>query len=345
MKAYLDLLGKRGERGLVYPDDDLVCCLRVRRHAPDHPINRAQPGDWLYMDAPRFPRGPTAGVQVRIVVRPLRVYIADHDRLFRRRDQIYGDRWGQPDWYDDKPEGARFWARGWDDLRDNDRLDELRKEDFDDANDRGLYAPGALFDHSPEMSAMRAEDRRRRHREMKALLDRVLLDQSPGDLDRPGPVAEIDRLSWASIPGLVQMQRDHPVMAGVFYLPLPTETKGGPAWPRTVRDQMGAHRAKARILARPLDTPLSLDISVRGAGPGRKDYDNLAHVLLLPFEDIFCAGRRGTVVSYRVYESAADEPGVRVMIMTDQRLHDMEDAIAASRAWVMRHGPSLLRDR
>jgi hypothetical protein len=108
---------------------------------------------------------------------------------------------------------------------------------------------------------------------------------------------------------------------------------------------MEAHRAKARVLARPLDTPLSLDISVRGAGPGRKDHDNLAHLLLPPFEKIFCAGRRGTVVSYRVYETKADEPGVRVMVMTDQRLHDMEDAIAASRNWVLRYGPSPVQER
>jgi hypothetical protein len=158
-------------------------------------------------------------------------------------------------------------------------------------------------------------------------------------------VAEIDRLAWASIPELVTMTRHHPVMAGVFYLPLPTETKGGPDWSQTVRDELEAHRAKARILARPLDTPLSLDISVGGTGAGRKDYDNLAHLLLPPFEATFCDGRRGTVVSYRVYEAEAVEPGVRVMVMTDQRLHDMEDAIAASRNWVLRHGPSLMRDR
>lgn len=274
VKAYLDLLGKRGE-GLVYPDDALVCHLRVRRHAADHPINRAHPEDWLYMDAPRFPWGPAAGVQVRIVVRPLRVYITDYDRLFRRRDQIFSRHRRRSDWDDDEPEGARFWARGWDDLSDDDRLTELRKEDFDDANDRGLYAPNGLFDRSPEMAALRIDERRRRHREIKALLDRVLLDQRPGELDRPGLVSEIDRLSWASVPELAAMIRHHPVMAGVFYLPLPTETEGGPDWSRIVRDEMEAHRASARILARPLDTPLSLDISVRGAGPGRKDHDNL----------------------------------------------------------------------
>jgi len=108
---------------------------------------------------------------------------------------------------------------------------------------------------------------------------------------------------------------------------------------------MEAHRAKVPILARPLDTPLALDISVRGAGTGRKDYDNLAHVVLPPFEEIFCEGQRGTVVSYRVYEGEAEQPGVRVMVMTDERLQDMEDAITGSRDWILRHGPQLLRER
>lgn len=345
VKAYLDLLGKRGERGLVYADDELVHHLRVRRHAPDHPLNRSEPGDWLYIDDPRFPWGPADGVQVRVVVRPLRLYVADYDRLWRRRDEIFGDSWQREEWDDDdEREGARFWERRWDDINDDDRLSELRQEDFDDANNRGLYAPDSLFD-DVKMAAIRTEQRRRRQREIKALLDRLLLDQRPGRLDRPGPVAEIDRLSWAGVPELLAITRHHPIMAGVFYLPLPTEIKGGPDWSLTVRREMEAHRARAPILARPLDTPLSLDISVRGTGSGRKDYDNLAHLVLRPFEEIFCDGLRGTVVSYRVYESEGEEPGVRVMVMGDERLHDMEDAIVASRDWVLRHGPALLRNR
>jgi hypothetical protein len=347
VKAYLDLLGKRGAKGLVYEDDELVRHLRVRRHAADHPIRRAQPEDWLYMDDPRFPWGPSAGVRVVIVIRPLRVYVADYDRLFRRREQIFGDHATDRNWDDDKPAGARFWTRGWDDIRDSDRLRDLRSEDADDANSRGRFAPGGLYDHSSEMSVMRDEQRRRRRREIKALLDRLLLDQRPDDLDRPGPVAEVDRLAWASIPELLAMKRHHPVMAGVFYVPLPPNTKGGPNWSQTVRHEMEAHQTKLGIHGRrlDLDTPLSLDISVRGAGAGRKDYDNLAHLLLPPFEEIFCAGRRGTVVSYRVYESEGNEPGVRVMLTTDSRLQALEDAISASRGWVLRHGPSLMRDR
>jgi hypothetical protein len=187
------------------------------------------------------------------------------------------------------------------------------------------------------MKAIRAQQRRRRRREIKALLDRLVLDQAPDDLDRPGPLAELDRLTWASLPALLAMKREHPIMPGVFYLSLPSEKKGGADWGDVIQGEMEAHRAKARILGRALDTPLSLDISVRGAGRGRKDYDNLAHVILPPFEAIFCAGQRGTIVSYRVYESEG-EPGVRVMVLTDQRLHDLEDAIATSRGWVLRHG-------
>jgi Holliday junction resolvase RusA-like endonuclease len=344
VKAYLDLLGKRGEEGLVYPDDEVVRHLRVRRHAPDHPIHRAQPEDWIHMGQPSFPWGPDHGVEARIVLRPLRLYISDFDRLWRRSDQIF-DRARSSVWDRDEPAGARFWAHQWDDLRDHDRLAELRREDRDDVSDSGLYAPGGLFDASPEMRAIRMDDRRRRQRETKALLDRLLLDQRPGELDRPGPVAEIDQLTWAHVPELVAMKREHPVMPGVFYLPLPTESEGGPDWAQVVRREMEAHRVKTRVLGRPLDTPLSLDISVRGATSGRKDYDNLAHIVLPAFEQIFCADVRGTVVSYRVYESDGDEPAVRVMVTTDQRLQDMEDAIATSRDWVLRHGPALLRMR
>jgi hypothetical protein len=343
VKAYLDLLGKRGEQALVYRDDDLIHHLRVRRHAPDHPIHRAEPEDWSYIRSPQFPWGPADGVEARIVVKPLRLYTSDYDRLWQRRDQVFDDD-RRHRWHHDDPAGARFWARQWDDERDDERLSGLRQEDRDDANDRGLYAPGGLFDASAEMQAMRLEDRRRRQRETKAILDRLLLDQKPGKLDRPGPVPEIDRLTWAHILELLAMTRQHPIIAGVFYFPLPAEKDGGPDWPTVVRQAMQDHQAKSRILARTLDTPLSLDISVRGAGSGRKDYDNLAHIVLRTFEEIFCAGVRGTVVSYRVYECEGEKPAVRVMVTTDQRLQNMEEAIETSRGWVLRHGPTLLRD-
>jgi hypothetical protein len=91
VKAYLDLRGKRGEPPLVYADDECVHYLRVRRHANDHPIARAEPEDWIYMDRPRRPWAPDLGVEVVITVRPLRAYIVDYDRLFRRREQVFGE--------------------------------------------------------------------------------------------------------------------------------------------------------------------------------------------------------------------------------------------------------------
>jgi hypothetical protein len=143
VKAYLDLLGKQGSQAVAYRDDAQVCHLRVRRHARDHPIHRAEPEDWLHMDGPRFPSGPKRGVEVRILVRPLRLYTADYDRLFRRREAVFGEdapRSGgryDRDRYDAEPPGARFWARAWNDLDDDDRLRELRREEQDDASNRG----------------------------------------------------------------------------------------------------------------------------------------------------------------------------------------------------------------
>jgi hypothetical protein len=341
VKAYLDLLGKRGEPPLVYADDELVHHLRVRRHANDHPITRAEPEDWIHMDRPRLPWGPATGVEVKITVRPLRTYVADYERLFRRRDQIFGEKLERARWYDDYDDraGGGFWKEDWDDSRDSDRLSELRSEDADDEGDRGMYAPGGLYDSSAEARKMRMSDRRRRKREIKALLNKLILEQRPGQLDRPGPISEIDLLSWAGIPELLAMTRGNPVMPGVFYLPLPSQRPGDVRWSDTVRGAMADHRGKFRILERPFDTPLTLDISVRGAGVGRRDLDNLAHDVLVPFEQVFCADRRGTVVSYRVYLADGEPPEVRVMVLADHRLSDMEDAIRASRHWILSRGP------
>lgn len=344
VKAYLDLLGKRGEPPLVYADDECVHHLRVRRHASDHPIARAEPEDWIHMDRPRLPWGPDQGVEVAITVRPLRTYIADYDRLFRRREQIFGEDLRRHRWDDDDDRvGAGFWKEDWDDLHDDDRLRELRSEDADDRANRGLYAPGGLYDGWAHGQEMRMSERRRRVREIKVLLDKLILDQRPRKLDPPGPVSEIDVLSWAAVPELLAMTRAHPITTGVFYLPLPPEASGELAWRQTVRTVMTAHQRKVRILERPFDTPLSLDISVRGAGRGRRDLDNIAHDVLIPFEEVFCADRRGTVVSYRAYLADSDEPGVRVMVLADHRSHDMEDAIKASRDWVLANGPAHLR--
>jgi hypothetical protein len=129
-------------------------------------------------------------------------------------------------------------------------------------------------------------------------------------------------------------------MAGSFFLPLPPKTSKGDDWRDMVRDAMEEHRRKfAAIASEPLDTGLALDISVRGAGTNRRDLDNLARDVLVPFEQLYCANERGTVVSYRVYEAEGPRDEVRVLVMTDSRLHQLEDAIAQARHWSLSHGP------
>jgi Holliday junction resolvase RusA-like endonuclease len=334
VKAYLDLL-----KGLVYEDDRSVCHLRVARHARDNPLFREAPEDWLFRPDRRMPHGPPDGVAVRLRIMPLRVYTADYDRAFRLRDKIWEGDGFRSRWSDD--DGHQFWESGWQPIKDDDRLDELRAEHREDLNDEGpLYGPGGLYDDE-SMLAVRTSERQRRVREYRALRHKLLLDQRPQDYDRPGPRSELDELIWSGMGEDAKLlwHRDA-LMAGSFFLPLPPETSTGANWRDMVRDAMEEHRRKfAAIASEALDTGLALDISVRGAGTNRRDLDNLARDVLVPFEQLYCADERGTVVSYRVYEAEGPHDEVRVLVMTDSRLHQLEDVIAQARHWNLRCGP------
>ena len=78
-------------------------------------------------------------------------------------------------------------------------------------------------------------------------------------------------------------------------------------------------------------------------GENSKDIDNLAHVVLQAFEELFCGQNRGTVTSYRAYRAEGGEPGVRVIIMAGERLDQLQDAMDATRDYLMSRGPD--RDR
>jgi hypothetical protein len=77
---------------------------------------------------------------------------------------------------------------------------------------------------------------------------------------------------------------------------------------------------------------------------GRKDLDNLAHALMVPYERVYCAGARGTIASYRVYVSDQEPPGVRVLVMPDSRLETLEQALDTTRNWLIRNPPHLRDD-
>lgn len=333
VKAYLDLL-----QGPVYEDDRSVRHLRVARHARDNPTLREPPEDWLYAGERRRPRGPAEGVDVRIRVLPMRLYTTDFDRAFDLREQVFGDSERYRSW--DHQLDHPFWAVEWRPNEDDDRLSVLRAEHRDDLENRGLYELGGFYD-TETMRGLRLAQRHRREREIRALRHRLFLDQRPQDYDRPGPRSELDELLWKGMGEHADLLRDRDLlMPGSFFLPLPPEAHGDGPWKRTVTAAMAEHRERfPGFSAEPLDRALALDIAVRGAGANRRDLDNLARDILVPFEESYCAGRRGTVVSYRVYEAEGPRDEVRVLVMADERLHQLEDAIAKARNWILLHGP------
>lgn len=336
VKAYLDAL-----QGVVYADDRLVHHLRVTRHARDNPYFRSLPEDWLDGPWPRIPHGPADRVEVRVKVMPLRLYVADYDRVFRFRDQA--DRIGSL--YDDREEeDGEFWQGGWEHVRDDDELSELRAEHDDDLNDRGVYSP----EFAGIQGDLRGAFRRRRERRMAAMTRKLLLDQRPGTLDRPGPPSERDAWLFEGAPKLEEMARAEYLEPGRLLLPPKPEAatpEGTPSWAEQVRTNMRDHRAKWRLLDEPYDAPFALDISLRGAGEGRRDVDNFARPILEAFEEVFCSNRRGTVASYRAYVAEGGTPAIRVLVMPDQRLQGLDDARTAARWKRIQHGPREFDDR
>lgn len=287
---------------------------------------------------PRFPRGPKSHVEVRISIQPLRTYVGDVDRLFGLRDRVFEDPYG--DAVD--ADGAEFFGSRFDHFEDDERLDELREEERDEAERRGLYAPGGLFDAHPELAANLGH---RRKAELRALRRKLLLDNGPGPLDRPGPPPAVTRLLWHSDPSLKRLDSDGIFGPGRFHLPEPAEVRGGATWRHQVRREMTDLHGRWRILDVLIGAPLALDIAVRGSAAG-KDLDNLARDVVVPFEEVFCANERGTVASYRVYRATPESgvPGVRLSVTGDERLGSFERAMTTARQWLLIRGPRYADD-
>jgi hypothetical protein len=84
---------------------------------------------------------------------------------------------------------------------------------------------------------------------------------------------------------------------------------------------------------------------MRWSGANSRDIDDTAHAVLTAFEELYCGERRGTVVRYRVYRRVGENPGVRVQVMTDERLRQLDAGIEAARAVVIRLGGRGILDR
>jgi hypothetical protein len=172
---------------------------------------------------------------------PLRLYVADYDRAFRLRDKIFGelDPWGSQH---EESRGHEFWARSWNHNDDDEKLSNLRSEQRADLADVApLYGPGGLYDGDQARRELRLHDRLRREREIQALRNRLLLDQRPDELDRPGPTSELDERTWGRIDWLAEMKRTEALLPGSFFLPLPPEKRDMTEWRTTVRRAIEEH--------------------------------------------------------------------------------------------------------
>jgi hypothetical protein len=103
-----------------------------------------------------------------------------------------------------------------------------------------------------------------------------------------------------------------------FWISLPGGHKGSSgSWKQELADALDAFQA--REVGLPLRGFVALDIAVRGASLEGKDLDNLAHGILVRFEEALCV-RRGTVSCYRVYTAPGQPDGVQVRVLSATRL-------------------------
>jgi hypothetical protein len=322
VKAYLDLL-----EGIAYPNDEVVSYLRVTRHAGDNPWFRREGDnfDLLYGSRPRIPYGPEGHVEAEVLIQPVRTYISDFDRVFRLREEVFGDGWE----IGDEP-GAEFFSKQFDHGADSLRMDDLLEEEEDDQAAGGVSS----FD-----AALGERFRRMRQAELRALRRKLLLGHGPDSMDRPGPPSPFTQWLWRLSPDLKTMQTETLRGPGRFILPLPPTTSGGEAWRETVRGAMTSHHSGWGILDALQGTALALDIALRGVTQSPRDLDNLARDVVGPFEEVFCGDERGAVASYRVYRADLGPPGVTVHVLADERLESLERAIDSARQWMLARGP------
>jgi hypothetical protein len=327
VKAYLDLL-----QGLVYADDRQIRHLRVTRHANDNPILAANSVALLAQTMyPRYPHGPHTGVEVRFRIEPLRTYISDYDRVFECRPGLDKDdlRYDSafPYWDDSE----------WHDPIEGDRLQDLEEDEADDMASCGIYTPGWIYDGETEARIRHRSFRRAQLAGLRAR--RLLGGRLLGPDDRPGLpsplVASTSRVYEGSRPMLFRWF-EAPVS---IVLPLPPTKSSGIKWRRTVEDAFEQHRDRWMREDLTFEMPVALDIAVGGASPRLADLDNLAQHILEPFERLYCAGNRGTVASYRVYEAHGDHEGVRVLVIGDDVLHAFETTIQDTRHRLLASGP------
>ena len=316
VKAYLDLL-----TGLAYHDDRQIAHLNVSRSALDHPAmiagikryGRGQP--W----SPATLRTP----QVLIALEPVEQYTLAYDRARRQaelRHERDRGRYGHDE--DERPRSP--WHTHWTET-DYIELEELERE-----YRRLQSGSHPVVDEFAAFARERIAEKR----------TEFLLDAYLGVADRPGPLPADTRESLELVPDLARQLFHEQWPGGVFHLRPPGGGEHRSAWREELRAAIDAQAERWRAFTPTVETRLALDIAVRQADAGSGDLDNIAHDVLVAFEERCCEGRRGSVVAYRAYRAEGPGPDLRVLVMQSAQLRALEEHIEAAEravidAWEM----------
>lgn len=152
--------------------------------------------------------------------------------------------------------------------------------------------------------------------------ERRLTDGVLADIDRPGPLPEASAAVHRVLPIQRFLRWARRRGGATFWIPLLGQERGSSvAWNAALADALDQFVQRGSGL--PLKGFIALDIAVRGQSLEGKDLDNLAHSVLIPFEQQLCV-RRGTVIGYRAYSAPGKPDGIQVRVMDSGRLPSWE---------------------
>jgi len=165
-----------------------------------------------------------------------------------------------------------------------------------------------------------------------------LLDAYRGAADRPGALPADTTESLQFVPTLARHLFHDDWPGGVFRLRPPGGGEHRRAWRQDLRSAIDAQAERWRTFNPTVETRLGLDIAVRHVDAGSGDLDNIAHDVLVAFEERFCDCRRGSVVAYRADPADGPAPDLRVLVMRSAQLraadeHIQSDEDAVIDAW------------
>jgi hypothetical protein len=305
VKAYLDLL-----IGLAYHDDRQIAHLSVSRSALDHPAMLA--GIKRYGRERPWGAGTLRTPRVLIGIEPVEQYTFAYDRARRRADQERErdrDRYGDDD---ERPPSP--WHTHWTES------DYVELEDMERECRQLRSRSDPVADEFADFAGERIAEQR----------TRFLLDAYLGAGDRPGALAADTQQSLEFVPDIARHLFHQQWPGGVFHLRPPGGGESRKAWRHELCTTIDAGSERWRAFTPTLETRLGLDIAVRHADPLCGDLDNIAHEVLVAFEERYCEGRRGSVVAYRAYRSEGPGPELRILVMYSAQLRALEEHIESA---------------